>query len=179
MRHNKVRDVDDCAVQPLFKGCVRSVDPLLYKQWSQEFQLVSQNSTPLSWLLGAYWFDSDESTRFYNIIPLINPLPRNDYLKTSKETSYALFGQGTLHLNDKWSITGGLRLSHDKDRESEIGTGTADNPELTTAEGQWNHTSWRLGLEYAAAAGVLVICQRVHRVQERRGNHELPAQRRI
>jgi iron complex outermembrane receptor protein len=154
--HNKVRDLDDCAGLPFLRGCVRSANPAIYDQWSQEVQLISQNSTPLSWLLGANYLNSESTIQFYNIVPLVNPLPLFNYSAASERTAYALFGQGTLQINEQWSITGGLRLSHEKDHESDIGTGTRDNPELTTVKGDWNHTSWRLSLEYATTADNLV-----------------------
>jgi iron complex outermembrane receptor protein len=57
--NNEVRDLDDCAGLPVFKGCVRSGDPVEYEQWSQEIQLVSESGR-LGWLVGAYWFNGDD-----------------------------------------------------------------------------------------------------------------------
>jgi len=151
-----VRDLDDCAGDPRLKGCVRSGDPVKFDQWSQEIQLVSQGGATFNWLLGAYYFNGDASTRFYNLIPLQNPQPRNDYLATSQETAYALFGQATLELAAKWSMTGGLRLSHEDNRVSSIGTGLQDSPTLATAENDEDNVSWRLDLEYAATENLLV-----------------------
>jgi iron complex outermembrane receptor protein len=61
-----------------------------------------------------------------------------------------------LHLGDQWSITGGLRLSAEEHRVSDMGTGSADHPALTIAENDSDGTSWRLDLEYAATASALV-----------------------
>ncbi len=120
--HNKVRAPGRLCRASAFERLRPGADPLLYDQWSQEFQLVSQNSTPLAWLLGANYFNSDGPITFYTMIPLVNPLPlNNDTRQLRKETAYALFGQATLQLNEHWSITGGLRLSHEKDRESDPG----------------------------------------------------------
>lgn len=65
---NEVRDFDDCAGKPEFAGCVRSSDPVKYEQWSQEIRLASQRNARFDWLLGAYYFNGDASTPFYNIL---------------------------------------------------------------------------------------------------------------
>ena len=153
---NEVRDLDDCAGRPDFEGCVRSGDPVKYEQWSQEIRLVSPRNARVDWLLGAYYFNGDASTRFYNIIPLLNPLPRYNYLATSEETAYALFGQAALQLSTQWTMTGGLRLNYEDNRVSSMGTGELDNPTLTTVEDDWDDVSWRLDLEYAPTDDILV-----------------------
>lgn len=55
-----------------------------------------------------------------------------------------------------WSVTGGLRLSHEKNSVSSVGTGQDDNHVLTTAEDDWGHVSWRLDLEHAYNESLLV-----------------------
>lgn len=154
--HNLVRDLDDCAGAPQFKGCIRGSDPDEYDQWSQELQLVSPSSESVSWLLGLYYFQADRSLHFHTLIPLFSPLPITNSYSDSSETAYALFGELNWQLNDSWSLTGGARLSRETNRESDIGTGTRDNQELTNAEGSWNNASWRLGVEYSAASNSMI-----------------------
>ena len=60
---SKMRNRDDCAGVPLLAGCVREILPLRYTQWSQEFQLASQDGGVFDWLLGASYLNSD---RFRN-----------------------------------------------------------------------------------------------------------------
>jgi len=154
--HSKVRNLDDCAGSPNWEGCIRGADPLLFDQWSQEFQLVSQGSKSLDWLLGANYFEGDESSYFHVLIPRLNPLPLNNEYSESEETAYAIFGQATWNFSQNWYLTGGLRFSHEKESGSDQGTGVRDNPELTTAENDWTNTSWRLGLEYTATDEIMI-----------------------
>ena len=154
--HNLVSDLDDCAGAPQFKGCIRGSDPDQYDQWSQELQLVSQPKDSVSWLLGLYYFHADRSLHFHTLIPLLSPLPITNRYSDSVETAYAAFGELRWRLSELWSLTGGLRLSHETNRESDIGTGTRDNHELTTAEGSWNSPSWRVGVEYTAASSSII-----------------------
>jgi iron complex outermembrane receptor protein len=152
---NEVHGLDDCAGKPELRGCVRGVKPARYGQWSQELRLAPQAGASVDWLIGVYFFDTDETIHFHFTLPLRSPEPINDSRSTSDETAYAAFGQATLHLSDQWRISGGLRLSAEEHRVSEIGTGTEDHPTLTTAENDWNRTSWRLDLEHAATDGIL------------------------
>ena len=79
----------------------------------------------------------------------------SDAIPQSEETAYAGFGQASWHIAPLWSLTGGLRLSHDKNRVSTVGTGLGDSQELRTAEDDGSHVSWRFDLEYAASENVL------------------------
>jgi iron complex outermembrane receptor protein len=152
---SEVHALDDCAGEPRLQGCTRGVDPAKYDQWSQEFRLAAKGPS-VDWLIGVYYFDAEEFENFHFTRPLLSPQPINDARSTSDETAYAAFGQATLHLSDQWSITGGLRLSAEEHRVSDMGTGSDDHPTLTTAENDSDRTSWRLDLEYAATDSALV-----------------------
>jgi iron complex outermembrane recepter protein len=152
---SEVHGLDDCAGIPELEGCTRGVRPARYEQWSQEFRLASAGASTWDWLLGVYVSEADAVTDFHFTRPLLNPRPINNYSFRSLETAYAAFGQATVHVADRWSITGGLRLSAEEHRVSSIGTGVADHPALLSADNDWNHTSWRLDLEYAATDTVL------------------------
>lgn len=153
---NEVNGVDDCAGNPDLEGCVRSYLPSKYDAWSQEIRLVSKMEASFDWLLGAYFFNADGSTNYYLNVPVRAPQPLNNSSSSSEEKAYAAFGQATLQVARQWSITGGLRLSHEKSRVSSIGTGLRDNPTLTIAEDDWSHVSWRFDLEYAATDDILI-----------------------
>ena len=152
---NEVHGLDDCAGIPELQGCLRGVRPVRYGQWSQEIRLAAQSGASVDWLIGAYFLDADLSTNFHFTRPLRSPEPINDSTSTSDETAYAAFGQARVHLTDQWSITGGLRLSAEEHRVSEIGTGTEDHSTLTTADSDSDRTSWRLDLEHAATDDIL------------------------
>jgi len=145
-----VDDRDDCAGLPFLRGCVREILPLKHRQWSQELQLVSPGGGRADWIAGANYFSADGSRHYYLSTPLLNPLPTNDTDSTSEDDAYAAFGQLTLRLAQAWRMTGGLRLSHERRKVTDIGNGTADNATLTAAANHWNHLSWRVDLAYAA-----------------------------
>ncbi len=113
-------------------------------QFSQEIRLQNQNNETLDWTIGAYYFkeefdgtrnisnpDLDLITAALSIPGLLpSGLPPISLVglgagdtnaawaeiqNTSVETeSYAAYGQATYRFNDQWSITGGLRYTHDK-----------------------------------------------------------------
>jgi iron complex outermembrane recepter protein len=152
---NHVRNLDDCAGVPLLQGCVRGARPARHAQWSQEIQLLLHGSGPVDGLIGAYYFDADGAIDFHMSSPGLNPDPINDSYTTTSTTAGAVFGQATLRLAQQWSVTGGLRLSREKERFTTIGTGIQDSPMLLVAEHDSDNVSWRFDLEYAAAADLL------------------------
>ena len=152
----KVDDLDDCAGTPMLLGCVRGAIPgNQHHQWSQEIQLVSQGGTSVDWLVGAYYYDDEATQNFYLLTPVRSPFPVNDRNSTSEVTAYAVFGQATWQLNEKWGITGGIRLNHDQQRLSTIGTGIEDSPTLVSATVEGDNVSWRLDLQYALGVDAL------------------------
>ena len=145
---NETRNVDDCAGLPRLQGCVRGVSPLSYEQWSQEVQVSGKDGAFADWVLGLYLLDADEHTRFFFRAPLLAPGPINDYAANARQRAYAIFGQATRRLAERWRLTGGLRFSREASRVSDIGTGAADNQSPANAAGSWSDTSWRLDLQY-------------------------------
>ena len=79
----------------------------------------------------------------------------NDY-SVSRETAAAIFGQATLHFAERWSATGGLRLSRDEQRVNTITTGVQDSPTQLTGRYDSDDVSWRLDLKYAASDDVML-----------------------
>lgn len=153
----KVDDLDDCAGTPFLLGCVRGAIPgNHHDQWSQEIQLVSQGGATVDWLVGVYFYNDDTSQNFFQLTPVFNPNPTIDRHSTSDETAYAAFGQATWHFDERWGITGGIRLHDDQYRLSTMGTGTEDSATLVTAETNEDHVSWRLDLEYAIDDDALI-----------------------
>jgi iron complex outermembrane recepter protein len=147
---NEMRNLDDCAGQANLQGCVRGDGPARYQQWSQEVQLVLAGNDTMHGLVGANYFAADSVSHFHQFLPLVNPNPLNDSRATSRETAGALFGQATLEFARHWSLTGGLRLSREKHRETTIGTGVQDSPTLLVGRHESDDLSWRLDLGYRA-----------------------------
>lgn len=81
------------------------------KQFSQEFQLSGDAlGSRLKYLGGAYYLNENGTQRFPVNLTLVQFLSggqiRND--------SYALFGQLTYEMTDKWSVTAGLRETREE-----------------------------------------------------------------
>lgn len=118
------------------------------KQWSEEIQLMGTAlSDKLEWIIGAYWMKMEGSTYHETqalgvnpnwpdtpasaIAPIFGPgvtslwsigqsgLPQIGTDINVVNEAYALFSEGTYFVNDRWSISAGLRQ-------------TWDNREMTT-----------------------------------------------
>lgn len=105
------------------------------KQFSQEFNLISQTDDPFQWILGAYYYHEELTERFDVIQPggqYSGPLPpfaepggggiRQIRITDHEVDSAALFAQLSYDLTDKLSVTGGIRHTWDsKDQSREFG----------------------------------------------------------
>lgn len=90
-----------------------------HNQYSQEFQLSSDNSGPLTWTAGAYFF-SEKSK--YDPVELYGPFyaPIRITINTKNHTkSQAVYGQGTYKITDTTRLTAGLRYSWEQ-RDADI-----------------------------------------------------------
>ncbi|MCA8892337.1 TonB-dependent receptor [Hyphomonas sp.] len=73
-------------------------------QFSQEFALASNYDGPFNYVGGVYYFKEEVTLDTVFIYPFS--------INTDSE-SYAIFGQGTYDVNDKLSLTGGLRYTQE------------------------------------------------------------------
>lgn len=151
-----LRDVDDCAGIPALAGCVRSLLPGRHRQLSQEVRLVSPDGAAVGWIVGAYYYDDDASSDYFQFTPAINPRPTNDSFTTATETTAAVFGQVTWRVASRWSAIAGVRLNREEHRLSTIGTGTDDALAGVSADNDANNDSWRVDLEYAPGDDVML-----------------------
>ncbi len=146
---------DDCAGAPWLVGCVRAVQPVNYEQWSQEFRLGSPAGSETEWLAGMNVFDGQERIHNYLRVPAFGPEPANDYMAATKESTWGVFGQLTRPVKGRLSLTAGLRYSDESQSVSDVGQGRDDRTTLTTADGEWDSTSWRLGVQFEQDASTL------------------------
>lgn len=97
------------------------------KAFSQEVRLASDGGGAFEWLVGAFYQTIDRDygqnlptpgfdavmvrLRFQTSIEAGTPSPDTPYYSKVPYDfkQLALFGEGTLHFNDQWSLTGGLR----------------------------------------------------------------------
>ncbi|WP_234703232.1 TonB-dependent receptor [Sphingobium chlorophenolicum] len=133
-------------------------------QFSQELQIVSNAgpNAPLNWILGAYYFREKgfRQSAFrggrYAIIAANNNVPDGFRLAgdvTSK--SYAFFGQATVRPLDRWSITGGLRYTHDE--KDGVNAGFQFSPPSYSGPvgGQWEKVTYRIATDYQFTDAIL------------------------
>ncbi|MDX1498725.1 MAG: TonB-dependent receptor [Woeseiaceae bacterium] len=152
----ETRNRDDCAGLPFLLDCVRELLPDEHRQLSQEIRLVAPAGARFEWLLGAYFYSADASTRYFQVAPLLDPLPSRDSNSTSAENAHAFFGQLSVPAGNRWQLTGGLRLSRDDRRVTSIGTGFDDNQAMAIAANDWTRLSWRTDVEYEAGDNIRV-----------------------
>lgn len=151
---NETNNLDDCAGLPPLRGCVRGVSPLKYRQFSQEIQLVLPPSDSLDALVGMQYFESDDVRDYFQQVPIQGPRPALDQHTTKAERVVAVFGQASWRIAERWTATGGLRLSQDGIRVTTTGTGFQDSPTLLRGEIDSDDVSWRLDVAHAASDDV-------------------------
>lgn len=90
--------------------------------WTQEFRLSSVENNPsrFSWLAGLFGFIKDDPVKqgtyfgengdLYGSVPYMTLITTN----SGKNTGYALFGQGTYHLSDKFDVMVGFRYDRER-----------------------------------------------------------------
>jgi len=77
-----------------------------------------------------------------------------------KNQSYALFGQSSFKLSERWSVTGGLRWTRD-DKEMQLihqrlGSGTYVAPPGTVLEDNWSEITPKIGVELQANRDAMI-----------------------
>lgn len=90
------------------------------EQFTQEIRFASQVTRPLSWQVGAFFFDSS-----FNVTSIDGLFGASTVFH--ENTTWAVFGQSTYQVNDKLDITAGLRYTHD-DKSLMVGEQNAGGP---------------------------------------------------
>jgi iron complex outermembrane recepter protein len=101
-------------------------DTTALKAFSQELRIASDGGGTFEWLAGAFYQDIDRDygqnlpTPGYDALMTRLRFPVSTAVNAPPDTPYfsrvpydfkqfALFGEGTVHFSDQWSLTGGLR----------------------------------------------------------------------
>ena len=93
------------------QGQIRDLD-----QWTQELRLASTGESPFRWQFGGYYFDSRDTTDFYQRAFFLTTAARNpnNWVRLRNvNTSWAVFGQASYDLTDQLTITAGARYTND------------------------------------------------------------------
>lgn len=87
-------------------------------KFTQEVRFASEGTRPLEWLIGGF-YTHETSNDYFAFVPLfdLDGQPSSIDIFTSSNPSryeeYALFGNLTWHLTDKFNVTGGVRYARD------------------------------------------------------------------
>ena len=123
-----------------------SIDDL--DQVTQEVRLASDTGGPLSWQVGAYYFDSEFTVT--TVGPSGFPPPAT---LTHGNQAWAVFGQASYDVTEQFSVTGGLRYTEDEKDLTVLGA-TANNRNISD-----DHVSWDLSGMYALTPDVSVYAR--------------------
>ena len=135
-------------------------------QFSQELQLASGSGSPISWIVGAYFFDfkgSMDPSKVEFAGPTVGtpPVTQTQITGDQKGTSWAGFGQVTVPLGDRTKLTGGIRYTTEKrtiDSVEEVTIQGAAAPVQTVGadESRFNKVTFRAAIDHKLADDVLV-----------------------
>lgn len=86
--------------------------------FSQELRLNGTNGS-FDWTVGGFYYDDENyAANVIEIRDFLGPWMKGDYANenniTDSRSGYAAFGNLEWHINDQWSLIGGLRYSYDK-----------------------------------------------------------------
>lgn len=131
------------------------------EQFSQEFQLLSNNDGPFNWILGAYYFNEEATRRSqffgsrYDIIAAGAGVESGfDVGGDIESESYAFFVQGTYELSDRLAFTGGIRYTNDSKDGVNSGFQFAF-PYEGDVGADFDRVTYRLALDYDLTDDVL------------------------
>ncbi len=82
------------------------------EQWTQEFRVASNLDGPLNYQFGGFYF-YDEILSISRAMSFGAPTFSTGSIGTVENTSWAIFGQGSYDLTDRWTLTAGLRYTDD------------------------------------------------------------------
>jgi len=86
-----------------------------HRQITQELRLASKGTSPLDWIVGAYYFNENLTIDSFNYETIFCAHCADGYVQQKqKDVSGALFGSLGYQVNDALKIKGGLRVSHDE-----------------------------------------------------------------
>ena len=150
-------------------GVALSVNPQFDRQWSQEIQLLSLDSSRVKWVGGLFLYREQAGFDPTGITaPILFPAgglpPVSEVYSSAKTTSIAPFGQATIPLMDKLNLTLGARYTHEK-KDAMAQTQLADElkgvPVITidypNASNSWSEFTPKAGLDYKVADTLLYV----------------------
>jgi iron complex outermembrane receptor protein len=157
-RHSDLHAVFDADAQPenYLSLQVREPD----RQYSEELQLVSDTTGPLSWQTGLYYFWASGG-----YAPVVIPIPLDSIVSTvntyQTTSSEAAFGQGTYAFTQWTSLTLGARLTSETKRIDGSGSVYLDGLGASIPAGPYHDSitvtqpTWRVALDHKLSSDVM------------------------
>ena len=136
------------------QGNLRDLD-----QWSEELRLASNGDDAFKWQVGGIWFQSKDTTDFYQRAFFLTGAARNpnNWVRLRNDnTSWAVFGQASYDLTDRFTLTAGGRITEDTKR-TRLDKTTANFIGVSTYGGRRyvrlsaTEPSWDVSLNYAVS----------------------------
>jgi iron complex outermembrane receptor protein len=84
-----------------------------HRQISEEVHLASKDTSPLDWIIGAYYFNENITIDSFDYNTLAGSTLDGDARQKQLDISEAVFASIGYQINDQLKIKGGLRFSHD------------------------------------------------------------------
>ncbi|WP_420145559.1 TonB-dependent receptor [Sphingobium sp.] len=139
----------DSVEAPLFNAFT----PTKLRQFSQELQLLSSDSSKVKWILGLYYLNADYDAEFQYIGSLFGPNRYDsfqivDVHPTTK--SLAGFGELTIPLGDSTRVTAGARYTYDKqhiDGQTLNNAGPVPRSQVDKSQ-SFSKPTWRLSIDH-------------------------------
>ncbi|WP_160486844.1 TonB-dependent receptor [Aurantiacibacter rhizosphaerae] len=131
--------------------------PLSNKTWSQEVQLISTGNGPLSWTVGAFYYDMEGGYVPARLIGLaVGPTPDSStFIRgVQNNESVSVYAQATYEILPELQATGGIRYTSEKIRiDYDV---SADGVFLfsTGDKTSFEKPTWRLALDYEFVSDV-------------------------
>ena len=85
-----------------------------HRQLSEEVHLASKDTSPLDWIVGAYYFNENITIDSFDYNTLAGGVLDGAARQKQLDISTALFGSIGYQVNDQLKLKGGLRISHDE-----------------------------------------------------------------
>ncbi len=134
------------------------------EQFSQEFQVHSNDWENWQWIAGVYYFNENASrtSQFfrsrYDVFATTFGVPSGFEVGGDVETeSVAVFTQGTYDVNDVLAITAGVRYTRDEKDGVNSGFQFAGTPYRDPVGGEWDRVTYRLAADWAVGEQTLLF----------------------
>jgi len=158
-RHSDIRTFLDQDGTPV--PFVDATLPRVEKQFSQEFQLLSNNDSKLAWILGFYYLDFKPAYEDFHLDGFLGGGVSSLNLPVSQyTTSYAVFGEMTYDFTEQWGLTLGGRYTWDERTLAGqttlgfAGGGSLSFPAFDVST-KWDEPTWKVTLDYKPSDNVM------------------------